>query len=399
MVAGLVGPAKGSVVFVVALIALAGWLYLLCLRGGFWRADQVLPARQQPAAYPPVAVIIPARNEEDSIGRVVAAHERSDYPGPLHLFVCDDGSEDATAARAEAAGGRRPLTNVDVPELPPGWSGKLNALQAGVDAADEALPDAGWLLFTDADIEADSDLLRKLVATGERDGLAFVSLMAQLDASGFWGRLLVPAFIYFFQKLYPFALVNRPSSPVAGAAGGVVLIRPEALRAAGGLHAMRGALIDDCTLAARVKETGEPIGLYLSSEFAGARSLRPNDRYGVLRDMVARSAFTQLRLSPLLLLGTLVGMALLYLAPPLILLTLPFHGQGGPALLSLIAWALMSFSYLPTLRRYGLGRRRALTLPLAAFFYGWFTWLSAWRHLRGGGARWKGRSYPSGGQA
>jgi hopene-associated glycosyltransferase HpnB len=382
-------------VLVLSLLALLAWLYLLSARGGFWRADQVLPAAQAPKTYPPVAVLIPARNEAETIERVVAAHQRSDYPGELRLFVSDDGSEDGTGELAARAQGRRRVEVLRVPPLEEGWSGKLHALDHGLGRAKEEMPEAGWYLLTDADIEAAPSLLTKLVAYGERCDLSVVSVMARLDASGFWGRLLVPAFIYFFQKLYPFPLVNRAGSDVAAAAGGVVLVRPEALEAIGGLASMRGALIDDCTLAARVKKTGRKIGLYLSSDFAEATSLRPNDSYQAMERMVARSAYTQLRCSPLLLTATLLGLALLYLVPPLAFLGLPFHGDGSVALLGLLAWALMAFSYRPTLRRYGLGGRRMLTLPLAALFYGWFTWLSAWRCWQGRGGQWKGRSYAS----
>jgi hopene-associated glycosyltransferase HpnB len=370
-------------------------LYLLALRGFFWRADQVLPAAQAPKSYPPVAVLIPARDEAATIGEVVGAHQRSDYPGELRIFVCDDGSTDGTADAARGVGGPLDVEVLAVPSLRDGWSGKLHALDHGVKRAREVMPEAGWLLLTDADIRSEAGLLSKLVAAGERQDLSLVSIMARLDADGFWGRLLVPAFIYFFQKLYPFPLVNRPGSGVAAAAGGVVLIRPEALEGIGGLEAMRGALIDDCTLADKVKRTGRRIGLYLSSPFAEAVSLRPNDSYEAMEAMVARSAYTQLRRSPLLLLGTLLGLTLLYLVPPVLLLGLPFHGDGELALIGGIGWALMAYSYCPTLRRYELQKRWSLTLPLAAFFYGWFTWLSAFRHWRGGGARWKGRSYAS----
>nr|WP_305888843.1 glycosyltransferase [Parvularcula maris] len=379
----------------VSLLALLAWLYLLVFRGGFWRADQVLPAAQPPESFPPVAVIIPARDEAETIAKVVGAHQKSDYPGELRLFVCDDGSSDGTGELARGTEGPQQVEVLSVPPLKEGWSGKLHALDHGVKAATEAMPEAGWYLFTDADIKAAPSLLTKLVAAGERCDLSLVSVMARLDASGFWGRLLVPAFIYFFQKLYPFPLVNQAGGRVAAAAGGVVLIRPEALREIGGLAAMRDALIDDCTLAEKVKKAGARIGLYLSSDFAEAVSLRPNDSYEVMEKMVARSAYTQLRYNPVLLLGTLVGLALLYLVPPLAFLGLPFHGNGSVALLGLLAWGVMVVTYIPTLKRYGMKRRQALALPLAALLYGWFTWLSAWRTWQGRGGQWKGRSYAS----
>lgn len=367
------------------------WLVLLFGRGRFWRADRVLPASKEPEDWPAVAVVIPARDEAATIRRVIEGHRRSNYPGELQVFLADDHSSDATADEARAAEGTRALSIISVPDLPEGWSGKLWALDAGVREAEDATPEADYVLFTDADIVCDEGLLKKLVAHAEREKLALTSIMARLDASGFWGGLLVPAFIFFFQKLYPFAEVCDPRSKIAGAAGGVVLLRRSALRAIGGLEAMRGALIDDCTLAAKVKGTGRKIGLYLSSPFAQAISLRKNDSYEAMEVMVARTAYTQLGYNPLLLFGTLLGMLVVYLAAPLAVL----FGDGDATMMGLVVWALMAFAYWPTLKRYGRRRIEALALPLAAFFYAWFTWLSAWRHWQGRGGRWKGRSYAS----
>ena len=378
-----------------AALSLAIWVYLIFGRGGFWKADQVLPAVTEPKKWPSVAVIIPARNEAATIAEVVAAHRSSDYPGELLVFVCDDGSTDGTAEKAASANGDRPVTIVDVPDLPSGWSGKLWALNSGVDRVRKSMPKADYYLFTDADIVAGPSLLKKLVAQAERQELSLTSIMARLDDRGFWGGLLIPAFIFFFQKLYPFPLINDPESQTAGAAGGVVLLRPEALREIGGLEAMRGALIDDCTLAEKIKnqEPRRKIGLYLSSPFAEATSLRNNQSYEAMEMMVARTAYTQLGYNPMALFGTLVGMLLVYIIPAWAFLALPFHGNGDAALIGLITWGLMTFAYWPTIKRYGRGKRDALTLPLAALFYGYFTWLSGWRHWQGRGGQWKGRSY------
>ena len=387
-------------ILALALFALLAWLWLLLAQGGFWRAGERLPPAPPPDRWPEVAILIPARNEAASIGPVVAAHLASTYPGPLRLFLVDDGSTDGTAAIArEAAGGIDPrFTLVSAPPLPAGWSGKLWALQAAVAEARRAMPEARWFLLTDADILHGPDLLARLVAAGEAEGLALVSVMARLDARGVWGGLLIPAFLYFFQMLYPFPRVNNPESRVAGAAGGVVLIRRDALEGIGGLAAIRGALIDDCTLAARVK-AGPPrraIRLVLADAMAPATSLRDNRAYAGIRDMVARTAFTQLSFSALKLAGTVIGLALVFVAPPVIALTPALHGDEVAALLAALAWAIMAFTFAPTLRYMERRAWPAILLPLAALLYGWFTLLSALRHWAGRGGQWKGRSYPAG---
>ncbi|MEO1043749.1 MAG: glycosyltransferase [Pseudomonadota bacterium] len=380
------------------LIALAAWIFLMILRGGFWRADQRLLAAKDPATWPSVAAVIPARNEADTIRQVVDAHRRCTYQGELKVYLCDDHSEDGTADEAARSGGTAPLKIVSVPDLPAGWSGKLWAMRAGLTEASEDADAADFILFTDADIVVDENLLARLVAKAEKDGLALTSVMARLDHRGFWGGLLIPAFIFFFQKLYPFPLINDATSLVAGAAGGVMLVRRDALEKIGGLESMRGALIDDCSLAERIKNTEprSPIGLYLSSTYGEAISLRDNQSYRSLEAMVARSAYTQLRYSPLLLVGTLIGMTLIYLVAPLAVVSFPIHQSIAALALGLVTWGIMSVAYVPTLAVYGRKRREALALPVAALFYGWFTWLSAWRHWRGRGGQWKGRSYPAG---
>ncbi|MEM6912688.1 MAG: glycosyltransferase [Pseudomonadota bacterium] len=383
---------------VFVLIALAAWAFLMLLRGGFWRADQRLLAAQDPTAWPRVVAVIPARNEAETIRQVVDAHRRCTYPGELKVFLCDDHSDDGTAQEAARSGGEAPLTIVSVPALPAGWSGKLWAMHTGLAEAEDAANGADFILFTDADIVVDENLLTRLVAKAEKDGLALTSIMARLDDRGFWGGLLIPAFIFFFQKLYPFPLINDVTSTISGAAGGVMLVRREALDKIGGLESMRGALIDDCSLAETIKNTEPraPIGLYLSSTYGEAISLRDNRPYESLEAMVARSAYTQLQYSPLLLVGTLIGMTLVYLTAPLAVVSFPIHQSIAALALGLVTWGIMSVAYVPTLAVYGRKRREALALPIAALFYGWFTWLSAWRHWRGRGGQWKGRSYPAG---
>ncbi len=384
----------------VAAAALAAWLWLALFRHGFWRLGERLTPAPAPARWPEVAVLIPARNEAAQVGAVVEAHMASSYPGRMTVILVDDGSEDETAEVARAAAGptpARPFHIVPGRPLPPGWTGKLWALETAVEAAGRLAPGARWLLLTDADIAHGPALLERLVAKAEADGLALLSVMARLDCRGPWGGLLVPAFLYFFLKLYPFAAINDPLRRVAGAAGGVVLLRREVLGDIGGFAALRGALIDDCTLAALVK-AGPPrrrIALVLADGFAQAESLRDNRPFASVRDMVARTAFAQLRHSPLLLLGTLVGLGLVYLAPPLLWLAWPLHGHALAGAMAGLAWLVMTLTYLPMVRHCGLPGAVALTLPVAAACYAGFTGVSALRHWRGRGGQWKGRSYPS----
>jgi hopene-associated glycosyltransferase HpnB len=374
-----------------AALSLALWIGLLGWRRGFWKADQLLPAAQAPDHWPEIVAVIPARNEAGTIADVVKAHRAADYPGSLRIIVADDHSEDGTGALAAEAG----ADVAEVPELPAGWSGKLWALRAGLEKADAIAPSARYVLFTDADIKVDPGLLKKLTAHADRHDLGLASMMARLDATGFWGGLLVPAFIFFFQKLYPFPAVNDPDCPRGAAAGGVMLVRKEALEAIGGLASLKGVLIDDCTLGSRIKGAGWPVGLYLCCPYGMAQSLRDNSSYEAMESMVARSAYTQLGYNPFALLGTLLGLALAYLVPPLGVVWGLLGGEAWLFLVSSLAWLLMAFAYRPTARRYERRRIEALALPLAAFFYGWFTWISAVRHWRGRGARWKGRTYPS----
>ena len=253
--------------------------------------------------------------------------------------------------------------------------------------------------MSDADIEYDSDTLRRLVAKAEAERRDLVSLMAALSCQSAWERLLIPPFIYFFQMLYPFPWSNDPARRSAAAAGGCMLVRAAALRAAGGFEAIKGALIDDCALARRIKDLtlrGEsPGGIWLGLT-TSARSVRPYRGLGDIWHMVARTAYTQLRLQPAFLAVTLTGMILVYLVPSLSALLYPWHGDGAAALLGAAAWALMAVSAWPTYRLYGQAPWRALTLPIAAILYGAMTFDSARRHWVGRGGAWKGRVTPKG---
>ena len=367
----------------VALVALAVWLYLLLARGGFWRCserdDPPLPALP---AWPRVAAVVPARNEADSIAQSIGSLLAQDYRGAWTVILVDDDSGDGTAdvaRRTAGADGR--LAVVTSRGLPAGWTGKLWALKQGIDAALAQSPD--YLLLTDADIVHAPDSVSRLVARAERDGLALTSLMVKLRCESFAERVNIPAFIFFFQMLYPFARVNEPRSAVAAAAGGCMLVRADALRKAGGIAAIRGALIDDCALARALKAHG-PIWLGLTER---VRSIRPYPAFADIRRMVARSAYAQLRYSPLLLAGTVVAMTLTYLVPPI----LAIFGTGAARAIAVATWTLMAIAFQPTLRFYRLSPLWGVALPAIALQYLIFTLDSAYQYVRGRGGSWKGR--------
>ncbi len=369
---------------VLAFVPLALWAGILTLRGGFWRADQRLenaPAEQ--VDWPEVVCIIPVRNEAPTIGGAVASLTDQDYPGRVSVFVVDDNSDDGTA---DAAGGvtKNPgrLNVVAGKPLEDGWSGKLWAVHQGLKMAGTMAPNAPFVLLTDADITHDGESLRRLVGKAEAGRLDLVSLMVRLRSESFWEKLLIPAFIFFFQKLYPFPWVNDPNKPMAAAAGGCMLVRRSALERSGGVEAIRYHLIDDCALAARLKQQG-PIWLGLSSRVVSER------RYGHLSeiwDMVARTAFEQLGNSALALIGTVAAMSITYLAPPLAVAAAAAAGV-------LTWWALMGIAFWPTLDLYGMARAWSLLLPVAALLYTLMTVSSAVRYWRGRGGAWKGRHY------
>lgn len=379
-------------------LSLALWLYLLLGRGGYWRAGERLGPSPEPAVWPEVVAVIPARNEAESIGAVIASHMASDYPGAFSVVLVDDNSEDGTGrlARAAAQGGPRRFDIVAGAPLKAGWTGKLWAQAQGIERAAEIAPGARYLLLTDADIVHASSTLRRLVAKAEAEDLALASLMARLDARGLWGGLLIPAFVYFFQMLYPFPLSNRPSSPVAAAAGGCMLVRRAALEEAGGVEAIRSALIDDCALARLLKRAHmrAPRRIWIGLADEEVVSLRDNRKLSSVWSMVERTAFVQLDRSALKLAGTIAGMTLLYLVPPAGVLVFPAHRDITTFAFAAIAYALMTASYRPTSRLYGQSRWKTALLPLAGVLYALMTISSALRHWRGEGGRWKGRAYP-----
>ncbi|MGH6873810.1 MAG: glycosyltransferase, partial [Aestuariivirgaceae bacterium] len=322
---------------IIAAAGLAAWIYLLVGRGAFWRAgvreDEDSPLT--PPAWPSVAAVVPARNEAALIEKSLGSLLDLDYPGSFEVILIDDHSADATAALAEAAAeqrGHRRLTVLTGQGLPDGWTGKLWAMKQGADRAEASASPPRYLLFTDADICSAPDTLKRLVARAEAGGLVLTSLMAKLRCESLAEKALIPAFVFFFQMLYPFSWVNRPDSKIAAAAGGCMLVRADMLRRAGGLEAIGNRLIDDCALARLMKPHG-PIWLGLTER---VQSLRPYDEVRDVARMVSRSAYEQLERSPLLLLGTSAGMAVTYLAPPVLALA----GPGIVQALGLAAWLL-----------------------------------------------------------
>jgi len=372
---------------VVAGLSLAIWTMLIFARHGFWlareRDTRDVPA--DPKNWPDVVAVVPARDEADVIARSIGSLAAQDYPGRFRIVLMDDSSSDGTADIARALGSERVEVVRGLP-LAPGWTGKLWAVSQGIERAGSA---PTWLWLTDADIEHAPDTLRTLVARGEAGGLALVSLMAKLRADSFAERMLIPAFVFFFQMLYPFGLVNRPTG-LGGAAGGCMLVRREALAAAGGIAAIRDALIDDCALGALLKRQGR-IWLGLTDR---SRSIRPYDGFGAVAAMISRSAYAQLRYSPLLLAGTLLGLALVYAVPPLLAL----FGHGTARVAGIAAWALMAIAFQPMLAFYRRSPLWGVALPLIAAFYAGCTLLSAWQHMRGRGGMWKGRAQAAAGR-
>jgi len=363
----------------------------MVFRSGFWRADQRLGEAGALDAWPGVVAVVPARNEAATIADTVSSLLGQDYPGAVSVIVVDDNSDDGTAVKArEAAGDGGRLMVVSGTPLEQGWTGKLWAVSQGIAAADDFAPDASYLLLTDADIVHDPGNLRRLVYKAETDGRHLVSLMVRLRAVSFWERWLIPAFVFFFQKLYPFPAVNDPAGKVAAAAGGCMLVRRDTLAEAGGIAAIRDALIDDCALARLINARG-PVWLGLA---ARTRSLRAYDGLSEIWDMVARTAFVQLDHSALQLIGTVIGMAVIYLAPPAAMIGGAVFGDNATTALGGAAWLLMVTAYGPTLRLYGQPLAAGIALPLVAALYTLMTLSSALRHWRGRGGAWKGRHYP-----
>jgi hopene-associated glycosyltransferase HpnB len=401
------------------------WAYLVLGHGRYWLTGQRLPPaagqRLPPAAaqvhgealrWPGVVAVIPARNEAAMLPLVLPALLGQDYPGALTVILVDDCSTDGTAEVAAAlaaklaaevggaggAAGGRALRVLPGAPLPAGWAGKVWAMAQGLAHGLAEAGDAQYVLFTDADIAWEATALRDLVRAAQAGDRDLVSQMALLRTATAWERVIVPAFVYFFAQLYPFARVNSPRSRTAAAAGGCMLVRREALERSGGLDPIRGARIDDVALGRVIKGQRGRCWLGLSTAVV---SVRPYPRLADLWQMVSRSAYIQLRYSPWLLAGTVAGLAFVYLLPPagaVIGLTALATGAGAGAAAAITAatglagWALMSLTYLPMLRLYRLSPLRAPGLPLIALLYTAMTADSARRHYTGQGAQWKGRT-------
>lgn len=373
-------PALGALTFVI-------WLVLLLGRDMFWltREQDTRAMPPEPQAWPDVVAVVPARDEADVIARSVGSLLAQDYPGSFRVILVDDQSSDGTAQIAQALGSDR-LEVLTGARLARGWTGKLWAVSQGVARAGES-PRYLWL--TDADIEHAPDTLRMLVTRGEAGGLSLVSLMALLRCESLPERMLVPAFVYFFQMLYPFRRVNRPAG-LGAAAGGCMLVRRTSLERAGGIAAIRGALIDDCTLGALLKRQG-PVWLGLTRRSC---SIRPYRGFAPVAAMISRSAYAQLGYSPVQLAGAVLGMVLVYLAPP----ALALLADGPARWLGLAAWAIMALTFQPMLRFYRRSPLWGIALPGIGAFYLGCTMLSAWQHFRGRGGMWKGRAQAAAGQ-
>jgi len=375
---------------ILAIISLLIWVVLTFFRGAFWQVlafDDDIAKQESLERRPRVAAIVPARDEAEFIARTVESLVKQDYPGELRVVVVDDHSEDGTGALAREAAARAGASErvliMQGAALESGWTGKLLAMQQGVESTDARTAEYFW--FTDADIEHAPDTLRRVVQRAEKDKLDLVSLMVLPQVNSLPERLLIPPFLYFFLKLYPPNWTASRKRKTAGAAGGCILLRRTALERIGGLEAIRGEVIDDCTLARAVKRTGGGIWMGLTRKSV---SLRTYSSFTEIQDLIARTAFTQLSYSGLLLAGTLLGMFVTYLLPVIF----TFSGRPVAWRLGLAAWALMAITYLPTVRFYRMSPLWAAALPVAAAFYTYATWVSAVRYWLGRGGQWKGRA-------
>jgi len=364
-------------IWLFSLVPLAAWLYLLLGRGSFWRAGErdTWWDAKKPDVWPSVAVVVPARDEADMIARSVASLFEQNYKGQYRVILVDDQSSDGTGEKARALG----CEVITGTPRPPGWTGKLWAVKQGVAAAGAC----DYLWLTDADIRHAPSNISKLVARAELHGFVLTSLMAKLRCHSFAEKLLIPAFVFFFGMLYPFAWVNDPKNPLAAAAGGCMLVRREALERAGGIEAIAHEIIDDCAMGRLMKGQG-PIWLGLTNR---SISLRRYD-FRDIHLMVSRSAYAQLSYSPLLLAGTVIGMVLVYAAAPFAAV----FAHGPAQIAGIAAWALMALAFAPMLRFYRLWPLWGLALPLIGALYGAFTLDSALQHWRGRGGMWKGRA-------
>jgi len=380
---------------VVSALSLGIWLFLLLFWGDFWRADCQLD-RNLPTLdrYPRIAAVVPARNEAEAISASLTSLLDQDYQGELAIVLVDDNSRDRTVEIAKSTAEKleqsdRLQISIGKP-LAAGWKGKLWAMHQGITSVRVKENTPEYWLFTDADIQHDLSNLTQLVTKAQTEDLDLVSLMVLLRCQSFWEKLLIPAFVFFFQKLYPFAWVNNSAKSMAAAAGGCILISNEALIKIGGIEAIKAALIDDCSLAQAVKSTGSNIWLGLSETTI---SLRGYDSLKTVWDTIARTAYTQLNYSPLLLVGTVLGMISVYLISPIALAWGLITNHWLAVAIGAVTWLLMFWAYLPTVKLYRISWLWAGFLPAIAFLYTLMTIDSAVKYYRGRGGEWKGRNY------
>lgn len=370
------------------LLVLTIWVYLALAHSGFWCID-LSPVPSPPKDWPEVVAVIPARDEAEGIAETLRSLWTQDYRGRLRVVLVDDHSEDGMAeiARqtARAMGREEGLTIIEAETLPPGWTGKVWAMHQGVTRGISAEDAARYVLFSDADISHGVDAVRALVCRAEAGSIDLTSFMVRLHCGTSAERMMIPAFVFFFRMLYPFRLINNLQNPLAGAAGGTMLVRRTALERIGGLTSIRGELIDDCSLARQIKQGGHALYLGLSETSC---STRIYNNLSEIFHMIARTAYTQLNYSPIQLLGCVFGLALTFIAPLLLLL----FGKGLPALFGGLAYLIMSLLYLPMVRFYRQSPFWVFLLPLTSLLYLSATLLSAYRYYRGKGGQWKGRS-------
>jgi len=371
----------------VAAVPFAIWIYVLLGRGAFWRLSEDATVPKPLENWPRVVAVVPARNEAATISQTISSLAKQDYPGEFSIIVVDDHSEDGTASLAQQAanesGASQRVTIHPAAPLSPGWTGKLWALNEGMQVA--ASQSAEFFWFTDADIEHAPDTLRRLMFRAEKESLDLASLMVLLQAKTFPERLLIPPFLYFFLMFYPPRWIADPNASTAGAAGGCILLRRNVLAPVRGIASIRGEVIDDCALARAVKKNGGRIWMGLTRTSV---SLRSYGTFAEIRDLVARTAFTQLHYSFVFLLIALAGLFATFLIP-----WFSFLAGDDPAwFLASTAICLMAVTFGVTVRFYGLPWPWALTLPIAAVFYGYATLLSAVRYWLGRGGQWKGRA-------
>jgi hopene-associated glycosyltransferase HpnB len=382
----------------ISVLSVLIWLGLICFWGFFWKTDQQLETKTEKLEkYPSVCAVIPARNEAECLSTTLTSILIQDYPGCLSVILVDDRSTDdtakialETATKSLSSDRKREFKLLTAEPLPLGWTGKLWAIEQGINYAEKEIADIDYFLLTDADIQHDISNLQQLVTKAEGENLDLVSLMVLLRCKSFWEQLLIPAFVFFFQKLYPFRWVNDRDRKMAAAAGGCILIRKPTLNSIGGIETISKALIDDCALGQAVKANKGNIWLGLTQR---TKSLRVYPSLSSIWNMVARTAYTQLQYSPWLAIATILGMTVVYLVPPLALILGIVIADRSIAIAGLIGWLLMSLAYLPTIIFYKRSPLFSLCLPFIAFLYTLMTLDSALRHYRGKGGEWKGRVY------